>query len=252
MPKLFVFGFHAVESLLQHHADRVIRVCVQKQSTNKKIISLTQLANQKNITVEISSPQALDQMTHNANHQGVVAFCTEMPTYDENDLLSLLQNLSVPPFILILDGIQDPHNLGACFRSADAAGVHLIIAPKDKSVGLTPAVSKVASGAAEIVPFVRVTNLVRTLEMLKAQGIWIYGAAADASAMLYQTNLSGPIAMVLGAEGSGLRRLTREHCDGLVKIPMSGTVSSLNVSVATGIFLFEIVRQRLGLNIKND
>ena len=144
----------------------------------------------------------------------------------------------------MLDGVQDPHNLGACFRSADAAGVHAIIAPKDKSVGITPVVSKVASGATETVPFVQVTNLARTLEQLKESGIWIYGAAGEAEQTLYQTDLTGPAAIVLGAEGEGLRRLTRERCDFLVKIPMQGAVSSLNVSVATGVFLFEAIRQR--------
>jgi 23S rRNA (guanosine2251-2'-O)-methyltransferase len=150
----------------------------------------------------------------------------------------------VPPFLLILDGVQDPHNLGACFRSADAAGVHAIIAPKDKAVGITPVVSKVACGAAETVPFIQVTNLARTMEMLKEQGVWLYGAAGEAEQTVYQTKLTGAIGIVMGAEGDGMRRLTRETCDVLLKIPMHGTVSSLNVSVATGIFLFEVVRQR--------
>jgi 23S rRNA (guanosine2251-2'-O)-methyltransferase len=157
----------------------------------------------------------------------------------------MLDALTVPAFLLVLDGVQDPHNLGACLRSADAAGVHAVIAPKDKSVGLTPTVVKVASGAAESVPFIQVTNLARTLRSLKDRNIWIYGAAAEADQTLYQAKLTGSIALVLGAEGSGLRRLTREHCDGLLTIPMRGSVSSLNVSVATGIFLFEALRQRI-------
>jgi 23S rRNA (guanosine2251-2'-O)-methyltransferase len=183
-------------------------------------------------------------MAHEANHQGVIAFCQSTESYSEDDLQALLEGLDVPPFLLILDGVQDPHNLGACFRSADAAGVHAIIAPKDKSVGLTAVVSKVASGAAEAVPFVQVTNLARTLEILKEMGIWVYGAAGEAEQTLYQADLRGPIAIVLGSEGEGLRRLTRERCDVLLKIPMHGSVSSLNVSVATGIFLFEALRQR--------
>jgi 23S rRNA (guanosine2251-2'-O)-methyltransferase len=146
--------------------------------------------------------------------------------------------------VLVLDGVQDPHNLGACFRSADAAGANLIIAPRDKSASITSVVSKVASGAAETVPFVQVTNLVRALEKLKELGIWIYGAAGEAEQIVYEVDLRGPSALVLGAEGAGLRRLTREHCDVLVKIPMFGSASSLNVSVATGILLFEAVRQR--------
>ena len=240
-----IFGIHSVYALLEKQPDRIFRLCVQQERQDKKIESILQLAKKHGITVEYASRHELDRMTQEANHQGVIAFCAKTRTYSEGDLKSLLQNLSTPPFVLILDGVQDPHNLGACFRAADAAGVHVIIAPKDKSVGLTPVVSKVASGAAETIPFVQVTNLVRAIEELKELGIWIYGAAAEASQTLFQTNLSGPVALVLGAEGSGLRRLTREHCDVLMKIPMFGSVSSLNVSVATGIFLFETVRQRL-------
>ena len=162
----------------------------------------------------------------------------------EADLENILMNLQTPAFLLILDGVQDPHNLGACLRSADAAGVHAVIAPKDKSVGLTSTVSKVASGAAETVPFIQVTNLARTLRFLKENNIWIIGADALADKAIFDSDLTAPIALVLGAEGSGMRRLTREHCDLLVNIPMSGSVSSLNVSVAAGIFLFEATRQR--------
>ncbi|HLB41531.1 MAG TPA: 23S rRNA (guanosine(2251)-2'-O)-methyltransferase RlmB [Gammaproteobacteria bacterium] len=242
--KQFVFGLHAVESLLQHQSKRITRICVQKERRDQKIETLIQLAKQNAISIENMPRHELDKMTNNANHQGIIAFCVKAKIYTEHDLKSILQHVSVPPFILVLDGVQDPHNLGACFRSADAAGVHAIIAPKDKSVGLTPVVNKVASGATETIPFVQVTNLVRALEILKEFGIWIYGAAAEASQTLFQTDLSGPVAMVLGAEGTGLRRLTQEHCDVLVKIPMHGTVSSLNVSVAAGIFMFEVVRQR--------
>ncbi len=244
--KQFLFGLHAVEALLQKQPERVIRLCVQQDRKDKKIEMLLSLAKQHAIDIDYVSRQELDRMTQEANHQGVVAFCNKARIYAESDLHFLLENSEMPPFVLVLDGIQDPHNLGACFRSADAAGVHAIIAPKDKSVGLTPVVSKVASGATETVPFVQVTNLVRALEALKERGIWTYGAAADASQTLYQTNLSGPVAIVLGAEGSGLRRLTREHCDVLLKIPMQGSVASLNVSVATAVFLFEVVRQRQG------
>lgn len=243
--KQCIFGLHAVQALLQKQPERIIRLCVAEERHDKKIASLLKLAKQYGILIVPASKQELDRMTQDANHQGVVAFCEKTRIYTENDLKNLLESLSTPPFLLILDGVQDPHNLGACLRSADAAGVHAIIAPKDKAVGLTSVVSKVASGAAENVPFIQVTNLVRTLEELKTLGIWLYGAAAEAQQMLYQTDLSGPVALILGAEGAGLRRLTREHCDVLVKIPMQGSVSSLNVSVATGIFLFEVVRQRL-------
>lgn len=239
-----IFGIHAVEALLKRDPERVYRLCVTKDRQDKKLQFIIELAKECGITIENNSKESLDKITNEANHQGVVAFCRKAKTYNEHDLKDLLENTDTPPFVLILDGVQDPHNLGACFRSADAAGVHAIIAPKDKSVGITPVVSKVASGAAETIPFVQVTNLARTLEILKEMGIWIYGAAGEAEATLFQTNLTGPIAIVLGSEGEGLRRLTRETCDVLLKIPMTGTVESLNVSVATGIFLFEVVRQR--------
>ena len=242
--KNFIFGLHAVESLLKNQPSRVIRLCIQKERRDQKIEVLIQLANQQKVVIEYLPRQELDQMTEESNHQGVVAFCKKMEIYTEHDLKNILQHTARPPFLLILDGVQDPHNLGASFRSADAFGVHAVIAPKDKSVGITPVVSKVASGALETTPFVQVTNLVRTLESLKEQGIWIYGADGEAAQTLFEVDLSGPVAIVLGAEGAGLRRLTKEHCDVLVKIPMQGSVSSLNVSVAAGIFLFEVARQR--------
>ena len=242
--KQFLFGLHSVEALLQNQPERILRICVQQERNDKKMEALLLLAKQHGIPIDHASRHELDRMTEEANHQGIVAFCAKARTYSESDLKQILENVKVPPFVLVLDGVQDPHNLGACLRSADAAGVHAVIVPKDKAVGLTPVVSKVASGAAETVPFVQVTNLVRAIENLKELGVWIYGAVGEAQQSLYQTNLSGPAAMVMGAEGSGLRRLTREHCDVLVNIPMHGSVSSLNVSVATGIFLFEVVRQR--------
>ena len=163
----------------------------------------------------------------------------------EDDLFSIIENLSVPPFLLILDGVQDPHNLGACLRSADAAGVHIVIAPKDRAVSITDTVVQVASGAAESVPFVQVTNLARTMAELKEKGVWFVGTSDQAKESIYQVDLRGPIAIVLGAEGKGIRRLTAESCDFLTYIPMSGTVECLNVSVACGVCLFEAVRQRL-------
>jgi 23S rRNA (guanosine2251-2'-O)-methyltransferase len=159
-------------------------------------------------------------------------------------LYHLLDHLDEAPFLLVLDGVTDPHNLGACLRSADAAGVHAVIAPKDNAAGLNPTVRKVACGAAESVPFIPVTNLARTLTQLQERGLWLRGAAGEAKATVYQSDLTGPLVLVMGAEGSGLRRLTRETCDELIKIPMAGSVSSLNVSVATGVCLFEAVRQR--------
>ena len=159
-------------------------------------------------------------------------------------LLQFVEQSEQPSLILVLDGVTDPHNLGACLRSADAAGVHAVVVPKDKSADLSPTVRKVACGAAEVVPFVRVTNLSRTLEALKERGVWLFGAAGEAEKSIYDNDLTGSMALVMGAEGAGLRRLTREHCDHLVKLPMAGSVSSLNVSVATGVCLFEAVRQR--------
>lgn len=244
MTKEHIFGIHAVQSLLENHPERIYRICIAKERQDKRLEELLHLAQQANIAIEQTNRHTMDRLAHNTNHQGVIAFCRSADSLTESDLNQILDQLTTPAFLLILDGVQDPHNLGACFRSADAAGVHAIIAPKDKSVGLTATVSKVASGAAETVPFVQVTNLARTLEKLKAKGIWIYGAAGEAEKTLYETDLTGPIALVLGAEGSGLRRLTRELCDGLIKIPMVGTVESLNVSVATGVFLFEALRQR--------
>ena len=241
-----IFGLHPVGALLETKPECVIRLCVSEGRRDQKLETLLELARQHSILVETVSRQHLDKLCNRANHQGVAAYCQKRVPYAEGDLKHLLANTTTPPFVLLLDNVQDPHNLGACFRSADAAGVHVIIAPKDKSVGMTPVVSKVACGAADMVPFVQVTNLVRTMELLKEMGIWLYGAAGEASQSLYQTNLSGPVALVLGAEGEGLRRLTREHCDVLLNIPMQGSVSSLNVSVAAGVMLFEVVRQRMG------
>ena len=177
----------------------------------------------------------------------MVAEYQRMQEYNENDLYDLLDQLEDTPFLLVLDGVTDPHNLGACLRTADAAGIQAVIAPKDNAAGLTPTARKVASGAAETVPFIPVTNLARTLDNLKERGIWLTGTSDKASQNLYQADLKGPMALVMGAEGAGIRRLTEERCDFLVSIPMQGQVSSLNVSVATGVCLYEALRQR-GVN----
>jgi 23S rRNA (guanosine2251-2'-O)-methyltransferase len=176
-------------------------------------------------------------------HQGIVARVKPGRQYQESDLPDLLESLD-SPFLLILDGITDPHNLGACLRSADAAGVHAVIVPRDRSAQLNATAKKVASGAAEHVPLITVTNLARTMRVLQDANVWIVGTAGEADHNLYQSKMTGPMALVMGAEGEGMRRLTREHCDELISIPMSGSVSSLNVSVATGVCLFEAVRQR--------
>lgn len=246
MANQYIFGIHAVSALIKKHPERVIQILVAHERGDKKIDSILKLAKKSHLNVIKSSHAELDKLSQDGNHQGVLANCKKVKNFSEDDLFALLDDLDKPALLLVLDGVQDPHNLGACFRSADAAGVDAVIAPKDKAVGLTPVVSKVACGAAETIPFVQVTNLARTLDKLKDQGVWIYGAAGEADASLFQTDLKGSVAIVLGAEGEGLRRLTKEKCDSLIKIPMLGHVSSLNVSVATGVMLFEVVRQRLG------
>lgn len=242
--KHYLFGIHPIEALLKKQPSRISQLMILKERCDPKIQMLIDLAKPHEIEIQWLPRYVLDQKVNNENHQGIIAVCQKARIYSEHDLEKILIGLAEPAFLLILDGVQDPHNLGACLRSADAAGVHAVIAPKDKSVGLTPTVSKVASGAAETVPFVQVTNLARTMRFLKENHIWIFGAVADTEKTLYDADYTVPLALVLGAEGAGIRRLTREHCDLLLNIPMSGSVSSLNVSVATGIFLFEAVRQR--------
>ena len=239
-----VYGLHAVDAVLRRQPDTVNRVWVQAGRKDKRIGAITSLAGNQGVAVETLSREELDRKV-SGRHQGVVAeVAASARSWDEAALWTLLEELTQPPLILVLDGVTDPHNLGACLRSADAAGVNAVVVPKDKSADLTPTVRKVACGAAEVIPFVRVTNLARTLEGLKERGIWLYGAAGEAESSLYDCDLTGPAALIMGAEGAGLRRLTREACDHLVKLPMAGSVSSLNVSVATGVCLFEVVRQR--------
>ena len=195
------------------------------------------------IVIQVANRQWLDEKVEGAVHQGIIARVREGRQYQENDLPALLESVDTP-FLLVLDGVTDPHNLGACLRSADAAGVHAVIVPRDRSAQLNATAKKVACGAAENVPLIRVTNLARTLRLLQEMNVWIVGTAGEADHTLFQSKMTGPMALVMGAEGEGMRRLTREHCDELISIPMAGTVSSLNVSVATGICLFEAVRQR--------
>jgi 23S rRNA (guanosine2251-2'-O)-methyltransferase len=243
-----VYGYHAVGSLLAVYPEKLQGLYVQAGRTDERLRSIVALAEEKAVTVLIKARAELDQLSHGASHQGIVALCNERLTYAADDLPILLANSRGSSLVLLLDRVQDPHNLGACLRSADAAGVQAVIVPKAQAAGVTAVVSKVACGAAETVPFVQVSNLVRCMQQLQALGVWIYGAAATASTSLYQLDLTGSVALVLGAEGEGLRQLTQKHCDGLFAIPMLGTVSSLNVSVATGISLFEAVRQRQAKN----
>lgn len=244
MSEEYIFGIHPVETLLKKDPQQIILLYIQQGRHDQRIQQLIHVATQQSIAIQEISRRKLDELLPQVNHQGVVARCLKMDSYTESDIADILDSLSVPPFLLILDGVQDPHNLGACLRTANAAGVHLVIAPKDDAVGITPIVRKVACGAAETTPFIQVTNLARTLDELKERGIWLFGAVGDAKVSLYSADLTGSIALVLGAEGRGLRRLTKELCDHLIAIPMLGTVESLNVSVATGICLFEALRQR--------
>lgn len=244
MSEQFVFGIHAVSALLANPRRVTHKLFVSQERVDAKFQDLIKKAEEANIPVESLNSQKMNQRFAEFVHQGVVASASPLPDYNESDLLFLLESAKKPGLILILDGVTDPHNLGACLRSADAAGVDFVVIPKDKSASVTPTVSKVACGAAESVPIVRVTNLARAMDILKEQGVWIYGAAGEAKSSLYQVDCLGTIAIAMGAEGEGLRRLTRERCDGLFALPMLGTVDSLNVSVATGISLYEVVRQR--------
>lgn len=240
-----IYGIHAVQAALQRDASNIIEVMIESGRKDARVQVLLDKVAAQHTEVRRVTGKELDALVPDARHQGVVARCRAVTVWQEDDLDQLLDGLSVPPLLLVLDGVQDPHNLGACLRSADAAGVHAVIAPRDRAVGLTPVVRKVASGAAETVPFIQVTNLARTLRMLKDKGLWTVGADAEGDGDVFSADLRGPTVLVMGAEGQGMRRLTREHCDLLVRIPMQGTVESLNVSVATGICLFEAVRQRL-------
>ncbi|WP_339896774.1 23S rRNA (guanosine(2251)-2'-O)-methyltransferase RlmB [uncultured Gilvimarinus sp.] len=239
-----LYGLHAVTTVLKSAPERVLSLMALQGRQDQRVQKVLQLAAQNGISVEQVARKKLDALAGDGNHQGIIAHCRPGQAHDENFLYALLDNLDEAPFLLVLDGVTDPHNLGACLRSADAAGVHAVIAPKDNAAGLNPTVRKVACGAAESVPFIPVTNLARTLTQLQERGLWLRGAAGEAKATVYQADLTGPLVLVMGAEGTGLRRLTRETCDELIKIPMAGSVSSLNVSVATGICLFEAVRQR--------
>ena len=240
-----IYGVHAVEALLRHHPKRVKQLWLAAGRQDPRVQVLVDLAGQQRIAVGQKDRRELDEWAEGV-HQGVVAEVSPSQVWGENMLDELLDRATTPPLLLVLDGVTDPHNLGACMRTADAAGAHAVIVPKDKSATLNATVRKVACGAAEVIPLVAVTNLARTLEKLQQRGLWIVGTAGEAEQELYQQDMTGPIVLVMGAEGKGMRRLTREHCDYLVKLPMAGSVSSLNVSVATGVCLFEAVRQRQG------
>lgn len=237
-----VYGIHAVTHLLKHQPQTIQALYIDKDRRDDKIQQLKQLAQKQNIAIEIVKKQKINQLSDSDRHQGVVAISEDDKT--QPTLEQIIADSDNQALLLILDGITDPHNLGACLRTADAAGVCAVIYPKDKSASITPVVRKVASGAYETMPVFPVTNLARTIDQIKAQGIWVLGAAGEAQDDLYTQKFSGKLALVMGAEGRGLRRLTREKCDYLIKLPMLGQVSSLNVSVATGICLYELRRQQ--------
>lgn len=239
----FLYGLHAVQAVIEREPERILELMVLKGRTDDRLGEIINQARRFGISVQFCHRKSLDDKVDGEQHQGVVAKAKPARMLDENDLAGIVEKAD-KPFLLILDGVTDPHNLGACLRTADAAGVHAVVVPKDKSAGLNGTVSKVACGAAETMPFVQVTNLARTLKSLQDAGVWVIGTAGEASQTLYDTKLNGPMALVMGAEGKGMRRLTRETCDELIKLPMAGSVSSLNVSVATGVCLYEVVRQR--------
>ncbi len=239
-----LFGFHAVSARLRHDATSVRELYVDAARRDARMKSLLVRAQESGVKAIAVDTHRLDGLCGHAPHQGVVALADEIRLATSlDDLLDALAPGQVP-LLLILDGITDPHNLGACLRVADGAGVHAVVAPKDRAAGLNATASKVASGAAETVPYITVTNLARTLRELKERDIRIVGTSEDAQASIYDIDLAGPTAWVLGAEGEGMRRLTRETCDELVQIPMVGAVESLNVSVASGVCLYETLRQR--------
>ena len=248
MAKTIIYGLHAVESALRNDPENIGTIWLEKNTRNDRLKKLqaqiSEVGGLKTTTTDVGQ---LNKMASTGRHQGVVAEYYKAKDYTENDLYDLLDELdndSIQPFLLVLDGVTDPHNLGACLRTADGAGIHAVIAPKDNAASINPTVRKVASGAAEAVPFITVINLARTLDSLKERGIWLTGTSDKAQKTLYQADLKGPMALVMGAEGTGIRRLTEERCDFLISIPMSGQVSSLNVSVATGVCLYEALRQR--------
>lgn len=243
-----IYGIHAVSALLQARPEAVERLALAHNRQDKKVQQLVTLADDANVRVDKTSRKELDDLTQSHNHQGVVACCAANFSYSEGDIVELINAAAGPALILVLDGVQDPHNLGACLRSANAHGVTMVIAPKNRAVGLTPAVRKVACGAAELTPFIQVTNLARTMSQLQQAGIWTVGLDMQASESLIDIDFTGNIAIVMGSEGSGMRKLTKEHCDYLAFIPMVGEMESLNVSVSAGICLYEAMRQRAAVS----
>ena len=242
----FVYGLHATNAVLERAPERLLELWVAEQRDDARARELSARAQHAGVRVQSVGSEALAKLVGEVAHQGVVAAVRPLKAWDEQDLIASLSQLTQDPLLLILDGVTDPHNLGACLRTADAAGVHAVLIPKDRAATVDGVVRKVAAGAAEFVPVARVTNLARSIDALKERGIWVVGTDGEAPQTLYAADLKRPLAVALGAEGGGMRRLTRERCDFLVRIPMAGRVASLNVSVAAGVALFEARRQRAG------
>ncbi len=238
-----IYGMHAVRVMLERHPERVHSVRIAERRADPRVRAIDELARRHHRPVQRVEVHALKQLLGDVAHQGVAADITPLPPWSEDELLAALQSARAP-LLLALDGVQDPHNLGACLRSADACGALAVIVPRDRAAQVTATVRKVAVGAAETTPVVVVTNLVRTLRLLKQAGLWVVGADVAGDKSAHQADLKGPVVLVLGAEGTGLRHLTQQNCDFLVRLPQLGAVESLNVSVAAGMLLYEAVRQR--------
>lgn len=239
-----IYGLHAVRVMLERHPERVNAVRVAERRDDPRVREIDELARRNNRPIQRVDVQVLKQQLGDVSHQGVSAEIIPLPPWTEDDLVEALQH-ATNPLILALDGVQDPHNLGACLRTADACGALAVVVPRDRAAQVTPTVRKVAVGAAETTPVVAVTNLVRTLKLLQEAGLWVVGADAEGAKLAHEVDLTGGIVLALGAEGTGLRHLTRQTCDWIVRLPQLGAVESLNVSVAAGMLLYETVRQRI-------
>ena len=242
----WIAGINAVTAALEHDLGNVREVLLEAGGKNPRLTEIEETARRHEISVRRIALQALDGVAGGLRHQGVIARYEAPKQVEESALPGLIEAADGKALILVLDGVQDPHNLGACLRSAAAASVTAVIIPKDKAAPINATVRKTSAGAADRIPVISVTNLARTLRTIKEAGVWVYGLDGEATGSIHAVDFRGNVALVLGGEGEGMRRLTREHCDGLVKIPMPGDMESLNVSVATGVALFEVVRQRLG------
>lgn len=242
----FLYGIHSIKAALKGQEIQIEKIYLLKDRKNPKLQEILRLAAENKVELEeISAEEFYKLLPGECKHQGILAYCQQLPDFNEATLKAICEDLSDTALFLILDGIQDPHNLGACLRTANVFGVHAVIAPKDKAVGLTAAAIKVASGAAGLTPFIRVTNLVRTIAFLQEQGIWVYGTDMKAAKPLVEIDMNRKLALVMGGEEKGLRQLTRKHCDELIYIPQWGEIESLNVSVAAGVCLYEARRQQI-------